>query len=145
MAYGARPAPSGSGSTAKARAVLRNRILEAAVAKGSPGRASNGVRAGAPGRFALDSWRAQGREGVLSTTWSLSTLPPLGAILGREKESSPCAVGCLVASKTKHGETANPRNCKTPAPGTARQPARQPVFWRAFAFRRRDEGDVLID
>jgi hypothetical protein len=46
MAYGARPAPSGSGRKTKARAppcsgiVRRNSILETAVVKGTPGHAS---------------------------------------------------------------------------------------------------------
>jgi hypothetical protein len=49
MAYGAGPAPSGSGRKTKARAVLRNTILETAVVKGSPGPASGVV----PGALAV--------------------------------------------------------------------------------------------
>jgi hypothetical protein len=86
MAYGAGPAPSGSGRKTKARAVLRNTILETAVVKGSPGPASGVV----PGALAVSLMihGGAGRVCVLSTTWRLSTLPPLGAIL----ENSPCAV-----------------------------------------------------
>jgi hypothetical protein len=74
MAYGARRAPSGSGSKANARAELRNTILETAV--------GGWCKPWDPGSVGADSWRCRCRRGgrVLSTRYQVSTIPPPRAI-----------------------------------------------------------------
>jgi hypothetical protein len=80
MAYGARRRHLGCGRKTKARALLRNTILETAVVNGSLV-APQVKGSGGPWPFRRRFMAVQHRERVLSTTWRQSKIPPLGAIL----------------------------------------------------------------